>query len=127
MSDGEVLELESLESKFIVVDLMTFGCSACELQNDEFETLIDDLGDNVYVISLNVDASATADQMADYKEVRSLTWHHGLDTDGVFSSYFSIRFTPTLVIIDDAGYFRMYHEGVWESDSIQEQITLMDS
>ncbi|TFG14128.1 TlpA family protein disulfide reductase [Candidatus Thorarchaeota archaeon] len=127
MSDGEVLELESLEGKFLLVDLMAFGCSACELQNDEFETLMEDMGDNIHVVSLNVDTSATADQMADYKEDRSLAWYHGLDTNGVFSSYFSIRFTPTIVIIDDTGYFRMYHEGVWESETIQEQISLMDN
>jgi hypothetical protein len=85
------------------------------------------MGDNIHIVSLNVDGSATGDQMADYKEDRSLPWYHGLDTNGVFSSYFSIRFTPTLVIIDDAGYFRMYHEGLWESSTIQEQISLMDN
>ncbi len=126
MSDEEVVQMSDIEGQFVIVDLMGLNCPACETQNDEFKDLIEDMGDSIILISLSVDSSTTASQMANYKEEHELTWYHGLDTNGVFSNYFSIRFTPTVIIIDDDGYFRMYHEGVWDSDDIQEQISLMD-
>lgn len=126
MSDGEVLQLSSLEGKFVIVDLMSLNCPACETQNGELTSLIDAMDDRIHVISLSVDVSNTVNQMQNYKEEKSLGWGHGLDTNNVFTYYFSLRYTPTIVIIDDEGYFRMYHEGVWTSSAIQQTLSELD-
>ena len=126
MSDGEVVQLGSLEGKFTVIDLMSLSCTACETQNSELSTLISAMGDRINVISLSVDVSTTVDQMQTYKDDNSLPWSHGLDTNSVFTYYFNLRYTPTIVIIDDNGYFRMYHEGVWTSSDVQQTISLLD-
>ncbi len=126
MSDSEVIQLSSLEGKFTVVDLMSLSCPACETQNGELTALISSMDDRIYVISLSVDISTTVDQMLTYKNDNSLSWSHGLDTNSVFTYYFNLRYTPTIVIIDDDGYFRMYHEGVWTASAIQQMISLLD-
>ncbi|MDF1540675.1 MAG: TlpA disulfide reductase family protein [Candidatus Thorarchaeota archaeon] len=126
MSTGDVVQLSSLEGKFIVVDLMSLNCPSCETQNDELDTLIDAMGDSIEVVSLSVDVSTSVSQMEQYKINNEIGWSHGLDTNSVFTYYFNIRYTPTIVIIDADGYFRMYHEGVWTSTDIQSTISLMD-
>ncbi len=126
MSDGEILQLSSLEGKFVIVDLMSLTCPACETQNIELEALIDAMGDSIHVISLSVDISTTVDQMDQYMSSNALGWPHGLDTNSAFTYYFNLRYTPTMVIIDADGYIRMYHEGVWNSEDMQSSISLMD-
>lgn len=126
MSDGEVVQLSSFEGKFVLIDLMGLNCPACETQNEEIETLIANFGDSITVISLSVDYGTSVSQIADYKVEHGVDWQHGLDTNSVFTEYFHIRYTPTLVIIDSDGFFRMYHEGVWDADVIQDTILLMD-
>ncbi|MHA2426080.1 MAG: TlpA family protein disulfide reductase [Candidatus Thorarchaeota archaeon] len=126
MSDGEIVQLSSLEGKFVVVDLMSLTCPACETQNVELEKLYNAMGDSIHIISLSVDLSTTVSQMDQYMVDNDLDWAHGLDTNSAFTYYFSIRYTPTMVIIDSDGYFRMYHEGVWTSSDIQAELSLMD-
>ncbi|MHA1909680.1 MAG: TlpA family protein disulfide reductase [Candidatus Thorarchaeota archaeon] len=126
MSDGEITQLSALEGKFVVVDLMSLTCPACETQNGELELLKDAMGDSIHIISLSVDLSTTVDQMDQYMTNNELGWPHGLDTNSAFTYYFSLRYTPTMVIIDSDGYIRMYHEGIWTSADIQSQISLMD-
>jgi cytochrome oxidase Cu insertion factor (SCO1/SenC/PrrC family) len=126
MSNGEVVQLSSLEGKFVIVDLMSLSCPACETQNGELLSLYNAMSDRVHIISLSVDVSTTVDQMLTYKDDNSLPWQHGLDTNSVFTYYFSLRYTPTVVIIDSDGYFRMYHEGVWTSSEIQETLSTLD-
>ncbi|MFW9932694.1 MAG: TlpA family protein disulfide reductase [Candidatus Thorarchaeota archaeon] len=126
MSDGKVIQMSNLEGKFAIVDLMSLTCPACETQNGEIVSLISAMGDRIHVISLSVDVSTTTEQMQSYKDDASLTWEHGLDTNSVFTYYFKLRYTPTVVIIDSDGYFRMYHEGVWTSSEIQQTLSLLD-
>jgi len=100
MSDGDVIQLNSLEGNFLVVDLMSLTCPSCEIQNDELENLIDAMGSSIRVISLSVDVSTSVSQMEQYMTNNDLSWSHGLDTNSAFTYYFNIRYTPTTVIID---------------------------
>jgi len=119
MSDGEVVQLSSFEGKFVLIELMG-------TMNEEIVTLLANFGDSITVISLSVDYGLTVSQIAEYKVDQGVDWQHGLDTNDVFKEYFHVRYTPTLVLIDSDGFFRMYHEGVWNADVIQDTIMLMD-
>ncbi len=126
MSDGEILQLSSLEGKFVLVDLMSLTCPACETENSEIQSLSSAMGESLHIISLSVDISTTFQQMDEYKTNNALDWPHGLDTNSAFTYYFNLRYTPTMVLIDFDGYIRMYHEGVWTSSDVQSTISLMD-
>lgn len=125
MSDGSTMKISDFSGYYLIVDLMSTNCPACETENGELQDIYDNHGDTIKIVSLSVDLSSTADSMATYKEDNGLPWDHGLD-GGYFTQYFQLRYTPTLVIIDPDGYFRMYHEGVWTSSDIVEAISLMD-
>jgi len=125
MSDGSTMKLSDYEGYYVIVDLMSTNCPACESENAYLQEIYDDHGDTIKIVSLSVDLSATPEVMADYKDSRGLPWDVGIDP-GFFVQYFNIRYTPTLVVIDPDGYFRMYHEGLWKADDTIEAISLMD-
>ncbi|MHA2356314.1 MAG: TlpA family protein disulfide reductase, partial [Candidatus Thorarchaeota archaeon] len=60
-----------------------------------------------------------------YMADKGLPWQHGLDTQAVFSNYFNIRYIPSIVIIDDEGYLRWFHEGIWPEAEMAETLALL--
>ncbi|NHJ14637.1 MAG: TlpA family protein disulfide reductase [Candidatus Thorarchaeota archaeon] len=118
MSDDSIQTLHSLRGKFLVIDLMATWCTSCESQNSDFLTLRENLGDSIEIISLSVDVSETTSMLADYAEDRNLPWPHGLDTNSVFANYFNVRYVPSTVVIDNSGYLRWFHEGMWPASAM---------
>ena len=121
-SDGSVSSLSSFRGRFLVVDLMATWCGSCEAQNLELLTLYDNMGDNIYLISLTVDVSENEALMAEYKADRELPWPHGLDTQSVFSNYFNVQYIPSMVILDADGYLRWFHEGSWSESNMAQTL-----
>lgn len=123
LSDGETLELDELRGRLVIVDLMATWCGPCETQVEYLKEIYNDYGSAIWILSLTVDLSETAQMMSDYKENHEAEWRHGLDTNGVFGEYFSVSSIPTLVIIDSEGYFRWMHLGLWTTDSMRNTIS----
>ena len=123
LSNEETLELDELRGRLVIVDLMATWCGPCETQVEYLKEIYNDYGAAIWILSLTVDLSETAQMIADYKENHEAEWWHGLDTDGVFGEYFSVSSIPTLVIIDSEGYFRWMHLGVWTADSMRTTIS----
>ncbi len=127
MSDGELLELHSLRGKFVVVDLMQTGeCIPCEIQTDHLKSLYESYEGRIEVLSLSLVLSDTVQRLANYKSTNDIDWYVGLDTNGVFGSYFNAQSVPTLIIIDDEGYFRWVHVGVWAESEISATLSQLD-
>jgi cytochrome oxidase Cu insertion factor (SCO1/SenC/PrrC family) len=125
MSDGSFQSLHSLRDRFLVVDLMATWCSSCAIQNDNLKTLYNNMGDSIHLISLTVDGIETEAMMAAYMEDKDLPWPHGLDTQSVFLNYFNIQWLPSIVILDDEGYLRWFHEGLWSEPDMAETLALL--
>lgn len=125
MSDDSILSIRDYEGQFVLIDLMATWCTACSTQNGYLEILHDNLEDSLEIISLSVDLGDTVSMMADYMENKELSWLHGLDTSSSFVSYFNVNSIPTMIIIDDSGYFRWVHTGLWSVDSMTQSLALM--
>jgi hypothetical protein len=125
MSDGSFQTLHSLRDRFLVVDLMATWCSSCTTQNDNLKTLYNNMGDSIHLISLTVDTLETEAMMAAYMADNDLPWPHGLDTQSVFSNYFNVEYIPSIVIIDDEGYLRWFHVGLWSEPDMAETLALL--
>ena len=107
MSDGGILELNSLRGSFVVVSLMQTGeCVPCQQQTSHLKDLYADHEGRLEILSLSLVLSDTVARVAQHKEQNGIQWQVGLDTQGVFGSYFNARSVPTLIIIDDEGFFR---------------------
>ncbi|MFW9803878.1 MAG: TlpA family protein disulfide reductase [Candidatus Thorarchaeota archaeon] len=125
MSDESIVSLHSLRNRFVVIDLMATWCSSCAIQNGDLETLYNNMGDSIYLLSLTVDTSETEAMMAAYMEDKDLPWPHGLDTQSVFSNYLNVQYIPSIVIIDNEGYLRWYHVGLWSEHDMAETLALL--
>lgn len=125
MSDESSVSLHSLRNRFLIVDLMATWCGTCVTQNADFETLYNNMGDSIHLISLTVDVSETAAMMAAYMADKDLPWPHGLDTQSVFLDYFNVQWLPSIVIIDNEGYLRWFHEGPWSASEMEETLALL--
>ncbi|MFW9889954.1 MAG: TlpA family protein disulfide reductase [Candidatus Thorarchaeota archaeon] len=125
MSDESIVSLHSLRDRIVVIDLMATWCSSCAIQNGDLETLYNNMGDSIYLISLTVDTSETEAMMAAYMEEKNLAWPHGLDTQSVFLNYFNVQYIPSIVIIDMEGYVRWYHVGLWSENDMAETLALL--
>ncbi|MFW9959493.1 MAG: TlpA family protein disulfide reductase [Candidatus Thorarchaeota archaeon] len=122
MSDGTTLNLDDLNGQIILVNLMATWCSACITQNANLQTVYESLSGSLVIISLSVDVSETAAMLDDYKTTKGLPWDHGLDSNSVFASYFSVTNIPSMILIDGDGYFRFYHIGIWSASSISDRV-----
>ena len=125
MSDSELLSLESLEGKFVLVDLMATWCTSCASQNTYLKELYSNFNDDLEILSLTVDTSETPAMMAEYKDAKGLSWPHGLDTNSVFSDYFSVKYIPTMVILDANGIVRWMHVGIWTTSQMTQTLASM--
>lgn len=126
MSDDSIITMHELRGKFVIVDLMATWCGPCASQSVELLEIYNSIdSDSLVILSLTIDDAETIQMMADYKTSNDLPWQHGLDTSDVFGNYFSVSSIPTLVIIDDNGYFRWLHTGFWIESSITEVLSQM--
>jgi cytochrome oxidase Cu insertion factor (SCO1/SenC/PrrC family) len=125
MSDESIISLHSLRDRFVVIDLMATWCSSCESQNGNLKTLYNNMGDSIHLLSLTIDTSETEAMMAAYMEDKNLPWPHGLDTQSVFSNYFNVQYIPSIVIIDNEGYVRWYHVGLWSEPDMAETLAIL--
>jgi thiol-disulfide isomerase/thioredoxin len=127
MSDGEFLELQTLRGSFVVIDLMQTGeCIPCQTQTEHLRDLYTAYEGRLEILSLSLVLDDTVERTAEYKSENAITWRVGLDTQGAFGSYFNVRSVPTLVVIDDEGFFRLLHVGVWSRDDIEMTLAQMD-
>ncbi len=122
LSNETLIETNDLRGKFLLVDLMATWCSACKMQNTYLLDAYGSFSGDVRFLSLSVDVSDTPAMMEDYKNENGLPWTHGLDTNSAFSDYFSVSAVPTMVIIDDRGYVRWRHQGLWDADAIADAL-----
>lgn len=125
MADGEIKTLHSFRGRFLVVDLMATWCSSCAIQNVDFSQLYADMYDSIWLISLSIDVYETAVMLADYATDNNLDWPHGLDTNGVFGNYFKPEYIPSMVVIDDAGYLRWFHVGMWPLAEMTQTLNML--
>jgi len=126
MSDDSIITIHELRGKFVIIDLMALWCGPCASQSIELLEVYDNSDSNsLVIISLTIDDAETIEMMAEYKADNDYPWSHGLDTSDVFSDYFSVSSIPTLIIIDDNGYFRWLHPGFWNESGIIETLSQM--
>lgn len=126
MSDDSIITMHELHGKFVIIDLMALWCSPCASQSIELLEIHNNYdSDSLIIISLTIDDAETIEMMADYKTENGYPWSHGLDTSDVFSDYFSVSSIPTMIIIDDNGYFRWLHPGFWNESGITETLSQM--
>ena len=100
--DGNRLTLSRFRGSIVLLDFMATWCPPCNYEMMELSKLKDEMGDDIVIISIDVDTSENSNdirnQFGDYVN----KWIFALDTDNVASKY-GVSAIPKLVLIDENG------------------------
>ena len=102
---GEVISLESLAGKFVVLDFWASWCVPCRESVDDLKSLTRKYPKNSVVL-LSVSADQDAQEWRDYIARRKMDWAQYWDKDLKIGQLFRVREYPTYIVIDGDGVIR---------------------
>ncbi len=102
---GEVISLESLAGKFVVLDFWASWCVPCRESVDDLKSLTRKYSKNSVVL-LSVSADQDAQEWRDYIARRKMDWAQYWDKDLKIGQLFRVREYPTYIVIDGDGVIR---------------------
>lgn len=121
---GETFTLSDHLGKVIIIDLMATWCPPCRLQMKELESVWEEKGDEIVIVSVDVDMSETADDVIKTFEEYVDKWVFVLDNykENVGGKYGAHLGIPRLVIIDKKGNIYNYATGFTSKEILLERI-----
>jgi len=119
--DGELVRLSALRGKIVLLDFFYIDCPPCKAEISELKQVDDAYGDEVVIISIDVNPQDSVDALKDFREQMGMTWTIVRDTENVAGKY-GIFAVPTLLIIDKEGYIRSRHIGYTEASTLINEI-----
>ena len=121
--DGEEFSLSDFRGKVVVLDLMGTTCIPCIEQIEHLHSINGLFRDSIQIISISV-SEDSEEQLRQFGLDHDIDWLLARDTGTVGIDY-SVRFIPTLVIIDQEGYIRNRHSGLAAASVLQNEINAL--
>ena len=101
---GEMVSLDSLRGKPVVLTFWSTGCGWCLYQMPFFQAVHDEMGDDVEIIAIDIgESSSTVREFAEYF---GYNFTFALDMDASVTYTYNIRGTPTSYYIDEDGVIK---------------------
>ena len=126
--DGETFTLSDHLGKVIVLDLMAVRCPPCETQMIYLKELHDEVGDQVVIISIDVDGAYGYETEQDVREKFGDyvgIWTFAMDTKKANvggKEEYRTGYIPTIVIIDTEGNVSYKSYGAHPTEILLEEI-----
>ncbi|MFX1577156.1 MAG: TlpA family protein disulfide reductase [Promethearchaeota archaeon] len=121
--DGEDFSLSGFRGQVVVLDLMGTTCIPCIEQMEHLHSIDGLFEDSIQIISISVSGDSD-EQLRQFASDHNIDWLVARDTDNVGIDY-SVRFIPTIVIIDQDGYLRNRHSGIAAASVLQDEINVL--
>lgn len=121
--DGEEFSLSDFRGQVVVLDLMGTTCVPCIEQMEHLHSINGLYENSIQIISISVSGDSD-EQLRQFASDHEIDWLVARDTDSVGIDY-SVRFIPTIVIIDQDGYLRNRHSGVAAASVLQDEINVL--
>lgn len=120
--DGNEFSLSDYQGKVVLLDFFYIDCPPCREEMPHLKTLHEEFGEDLVIISIDVNPYDTVEDLQVFKEEQGIGWTIARDTAGVSDEY-NVQFVPTLVLIDPEGYIRYRHVGFTHESVLSEEIT----
>lgn len=121
--DGETFTLSDNFGKVIIIDLMAGWCYWCKPQMAELEKIQEEKGNEIVIISIDVEKSETSEDVinafGDY--VDKWTFLMDVHEEDVSSKY-NVYGIPKLVIVDINGDISYVNEGLTNKETLLQEI-----
>jgi thiol-disulfide isomerase/thioredoxin len=122
--DDETFNLSDNIGKIIVLDFMATWCVPCLSQMGELEEVVDEFGNDVLVVSIDLEKSDTAEDVRDVFGNYVDKWTFVLDSQHENVGYkYQISVIPKIVIIDENGNIYNQWSGLTSKESLVEAIS----
>jgi len=109
--------------KVIIIDLMATWCVPCQRQMSQLEALVNESGDKIVVVSVDIDQRETANDIKVIFGKYIDKWTFVLDNDeGYVSKAYQVSSIPKIVIVDKKGNIYYTHVGYIEHLALSTKI-----
>ena len=122
-TEGREFSLSDFRGKYVILDFFAIWCTPCKIELAHLKDLKHQLGDEIVIISLDVDPEETEQQVKDYKRANGMDWIVARDTEYLSMPY-KISAIPTLVLIDPSGNIVNTYVGVTDETVIMRSIPI---
>lgn len=122
-TEGREFSLSNFRGKYVILDFFAIWCTPCKIELAHLKGLKHQLGDEIVIISLDVDPEETEQQVKDYKRANGMDWIVARDTEYLSMPY-RISALPTLVLIDPSGNIVNTYVGVTDETVIMREIPI---
>ncbi len=122
-TEGQEFTLSDFEDKYVILDFFAIWCTPCKIELSHLKGLKHQLGDEIVIISLDVDPEETEQQVKDYKQANGMDWIVARDTEYLSMPY-RVTALPTLVLIDPSGNIVNIYVGVTDETEIMRDIPI---
>jgi thiol-disulfide isomerase/thioredoxin len=122
-TEAREFSLSDFRGKYVLLDFFAIWCTPCKMELSHLKDLKHQLGDEIVIISLDVDPEETEQQVKDYKQANGMDWIVARDTEYLSMPY-RVSALPTLVLIDPSGNIVNTYVGVTDETVIMREIPI---
>ncbi len=121
---GEVVELEDLRGRPVMINFWATWCAPCRLEMPHFQAAYAAHEEDGLMI-LAVDNMETLGQVRAFAANNRLTIPLSLDPTGVIQQLYGVFGYPTTVFVDAEGVIQKVHPGILDAELLEEYLELI--
>ena len=119
-TDGNKISLSDLTDRIVILDLM-MNCPTCEEQISHLKEVHKSFGNQIIIISVDIDPSDTEEDVRQIKEKHNADWIFARDTDNLIGKY-KVTGMRKLFVINYDGAITFTSEKVVATEGLEKKV-----